>query len=116
MSETTIYLFLFSLVLSASVGLSIKSFITKKRFQEAKRCLLRQGDLDAHSYLDYSAFKVGKIVIRNGAGDAHTLSSNQREDCCPKCGQMMILKNGAYGEFLGCSNYPICDGSKNIDN
>lgn len=116
MSETIIYLFLFSFVLSASVGLSIKSFITKKRFQEAKRCLIRQGDLDANSYLDYSAFKLGKIVIRNGAGNLQTLSSNQVENRCPKCGQTMILKNGTYGEFLGCSNYPICDGSKNIDN
>jgi len=27
---------------------------------------------------------------------------------CPKCGMPMEFKNGRYGEFLGCSNYPNC--------
>jgi hypothetical protein len=27
---------------------------------------------------------------------------------CPECGLPMEFKNGRYGEFLGCSNYPNC--------
>lgn len=27
---------------------------------------------------------------------------------CPKCGGYLIKRNGPYGEFLGCSNYPKC--------
>lgn len=27
---------------------------------------------------------------------------------CPKCGYELILKNGKYGNFIGCSNYPKC--------
>lgn len=27
---------------------------------------------------------------------------------CPMCGGRLILKNGKYGEFYGCSNYPRC--------
>lgn len=27
---------------------------------------------------------------------------------CPKCGGTLVLKNGKYGEFIGCSNYPKC--------
>ena len=27
---------------------------------------------------------------------------------CPKCGGRLVLRNGAYGDFLGCSNYPKC--------
>ena len=27
---------------------------------------------------------------------------------CPKCGGLLIKRNGPYGEFLGCSNYPKC--------
>lgn len=27
---------------------------------------------------------------------------------CPKCGGNLILRNGKYGAFYGCSNYPNC--------
>ena len=27
---------------------------------------------------------------------------------CPKCGSMMKLRNGKFGEFYGCSGYPDC--------
>ncbi len=27
---------------------------------------------------------------------------------CPKCGNQLIERNGKYGEFIGCSNYPKC--------
>ncbi len=31
---------------------------------------------------------------------------------CPKCGSPMREKTGRYGAFLGCSNYPACNGSQ----
>ena len=27
---------------------------------------------------------------------------------CPRCGKKLILRNGKYGEFWGCSGYPKC--------
>ncbi len=27
---------------------------------------------------------------------------------CPKCGGNLVRRNGKYGEFIGCSNYPKC--------
>ena len=27
---------------------------------------------------------------------------------CPKCGGQLIHRNGKYGIFIGCSNYPKC--------
>ena len=30
---------------------------------------------------------------------------------CEKCGKMMVIRDGKFGKFLGCSNYPTC---KNI--
>ena len=27
---------------------------------------------------------------------------------CPKCGEALVLRNGKYGQFKGCSNYPKC--------
>ena len=30
------------------------------------------------------------------------------EEPCPKCGKPLLLRNGAYGEFISCSGYPKC--------
>ncbi len=34
---------------------------------------------------------------------------------CDKCGAPMIRKNGRYGKFLACSNYPACTNIKSED-
>ena len=34
---------------------------------------------------------------------------------CPRCGGKLVLRNGKYSEFYGCSNYPKCRFKKNID-
>lgn len=33
---------------------------------------------------------------------------------CPRCGSMMEIRNGRYGEFWGCMSYPRCRGSEDI--
>jgi len=30
------------------------------------------------------------------------------DEVCPKCGKPMLLRQGRFGEFLGCSGYPEC--------
>lgn len=30
------------------------------------------------------------------------------ENRCPKCGGMLVEKNGKYGRFIGCNNFPKC--------
>ena len=27
---------------------------------------------------------------------------------CPECGNPLVVRNGKYGEFVACSNYPEC--------
>ena len=34
---------------------------------------------------------------------------------CPRCGGKLILRNGKNGEFYGCSNYPRCRFTMNIN-
>lgn len=31
---------------------------------------------------------------------------------CPRCGAAMVLRNGSYGAFYGCSKYPACKGTR----
>ncbi len=33
---------------------------------------------------------------------------------CPKCGSPLVVKNGKYGKFIGCSNYPKCRFTKSL--
>ena len=33
---------------------------------------------------------------------------------CPKCGGEMVRRNGMFGEFYGCINFPRCRFTKNI--
>ena len=33
---------------------------------------------------------------------------------CPDCGSKLVKRNGKYGEFYGCSNYPDCTYTQNI--
>lgn len=35
-------------------------------------------------------------------------------EVCPKCGGELKKRNGRFGEFWGCSNYPSCRFTKNI--
>lgn len=32
---------------------------------------------------------------------------------CPKCGGSLVIRNGPYGSFYGCSNYPNCRFKQN---
>ena len=36
------------------------------------------------------------------------------EDKCPICNSSLVLRNGKYGEFYGCSNYPKCRYTRKI--
>lgn len=34
---------------------------------------------------------------------------------CPKCGASLVARNGKFGRFLGCSNYPKCRYTVNVN-
>ncbi len=42
------------------------------------------------------------------------LEEKYKDEVCEKCGSPMTVKNGRFGPFLGCSNYPKCKNIKNI--
>ncbi len=37
------------------------------------------------------------------------------DNICPKCGKELVLRKGKNGEFMGCSSYPECKFTRNID-
>lgn len=34
---------------------------------------------------------------------------------CPRCGGRLVVRHGRYGDFMGCSNYPKCRYTRNIE-
>ncbi len=66
---------------------------------------------NAFSYLD-------KPTISERAGGANVNKwrvENQplQREKCPRCGGTMVKRNGKFGMFLGCSNYPKCKYTRN---
>ncbi len=57
---------------------------------------------------DFKRDEQGNIVIvpRETATPAAT------DETCEKCGKPMVRRRSRFGEFLGCSGYPECDGIK----
>lgn len=47
--------------------------------------------------------------IKNKITEDHSKVDNM---ICPKCGGNLVVRNGKYGSFVGCSNYPKCQFTK----
>lgn len=66
--------------------------------------------------------EIASIILANNIDDKNTrkehvdaikikvkvIDKNIRDGICPKCGGALIRRNGKYGEFTGCGNYPKC--------
>lgn len=46
--------------------------------------------------------------------DIYKMQSDIAANICPRCGGKLILRNGKYGQFYGCSNYPKCKFTKQL--
>jgi len=42
------------------------------------------------------------------------LNEKYKDEKCPTCGEPMIVKNGRFGLFMACTNYPKCKTIKNM--
>lgn len=61
--------------------------------------------------LESKADKKSEVV--NADGDTEKLTEAESEKC-EKCGGKMMLKEGRFGKFLACDNYPKCKNTKSI--
>lgn len=54
---------------------------------------------------------------KNFKEKVHSLFEESKEyvQRCEECDGWMVVRDGQYGEFLGCSNYPDCDHTEQID-
>ena len=54
------------------------------------------------------------ITKKEHIANIHTTQSNIENNICPKCKSKLVLKEGQYGQFYGCPNYPNCRFTKKI--
>ena len=62
--------------------------------------------------VDYPKCKTTKKIIKekSSSDENGEVSNNTKisEEKCPNCGKDMVYKQGRFGEFLSCSDYPTC--------
>lgn len=44
----------------------------------------------------------------------HAKQNAIKAGVCPRCGGQLVERNGRYGKFMGCSNYPKCRYVQNM--
>ena len=59
---------------------------------------------------EFSRDEQGNIVPQ----ERQALSTEPTDEVCEKCGKPMVRRRSRFGEFLGCSGYPDCDGIKRL--
>jgi DNA topoisomerase-1 len=67
----------------------------------------------------YPQCKFTSSFIRDEKGKIKLISQEKieaepTEEQCSKCGQPMVIKNGKFGKFLACSDYPKCKNTKRL--
>jgi DNA topoisomerase-1 len=56
----------------------------------------------------YPECKTTRKLIATKAGVTAAKPDQILDEKCPKCGSNLVLKQGRFGEFTACSNYPAC--------
>lgn len=114
---------------ASKVGIeAVQQIIGAKEYYRADKCIVATNNfftpnacnlakssnvelLDRTKLLEIMSKSNGREIAKEAT--KHTDIENRV--LCSKCGAKMILKNGKYGEFYGCSNFPKCRNIKNIE-
>ena len=59
---------------------------------------------------EFTRDEQGKIAV----AESQALQGEATDAVCEKCGRPMVRRRSRFGEFLGCSGYPECDGIKRL--
>lgn len=71
--------------------------------------LISEGKLNDVDFLTEFYLKLDESVKNVSPADAST------NEICPQCGSSLVYRNGPYGPFKGCSNYPKCKFIKKVN-
>ena len=43
------------------------------------------------------------------------VTQEELDEKCPKCGKPLATRLGSRGKFIGCTGYPECDYTRNVE-
>ena len=68
---------------------------------------IAEGDLLWYNLLDgfYDEFD---LLLTNAFKNMEKKEAEKTGEVCPNCGKELVIRNGKYGKFVACSNYPTC--------
>ncbi|MBQ7885232.1 MAG: type I DNA topoisomerase [Clostridia bacterium] len=103
------------------VGMNVTDFLQKyfsnvfnidfTADMEAKLDDIAENEADWHQVISkFWRFLEPLLTTANG-GEKMKAEPEKTDIKCEKCGHFMVIRDGRYGKFLGCSNFPAC---KNI--
>lgn len=73
----------------------------------------KDGKYRWYNFLLTKRQKLKRHRMLKNIGKKDELRIKYLSDYC-HCGSPMILRTGKFGEFMGCSTYPRCRGTKRI--
>ena len=79
---------------------------------------VEQGEVSVEALLQsfWNGFQAhlntANAMVEKGAFD---MPAEETDIICEKCGAKMIIKNGRYGRFAACPNYPTCRNTKPLN-
>ena len=62
----------------------------------------------------YGGFEEAVIAAMHD-GTKAKIPDEPSDVVCDKCGAMMVIRNGKFGKFLACPNYPACKNTKPLE-
>lgn len=110
--------FIFVICFSNQAKIDVKSSSIVTQVDYLKDEILKYNE----SIIDNDIKELSNIIISNNledkrlrkqhVKDIRTKINNDKElesnMICPKCSNKLVERNGKYGKFIGCSNYPKC--------
>jgi len=64
---------------------------------------------------NYPECKNTMNFVQNENGEIKQVEAEITDIVCDRCGKYMVVKQGKFGRFLGCSGYPECENTKPLD-
>ncbi|MFH1222957.1 MAG: type I DNA topoisomerase [Pseudomonadota bacterium] len=63
---------------------------------------------------NYPQCKTTRSFTKHDNGDIKMEKAEETKELCPECNGPMLVKQGRFGKFLACANYPKCKGTKSL--
>lgn len=86
----------------------------KKRIKKEHLKLIRSRKIGKELKKQEEAVPSTSNGIKKRSNMAETKTGRTEAEVCAACGSAMKLKQGRYGSFYGCSNYPVCRHTKKL--